>query len=549
MRLYNTLKRKKETFVPLRDNVVGLYTCGPTVYNYAHIGNLRAYVFADILKRSLKFADYKVKHVMNITDVGHLVSDADSGEDKMQLALKREGLKPSVESLLKLADKYTKSFKADFKDLNIIEPDTWSKATQHVKEMVGMNEMLEKNGYTYETDLALYFDISKFKDYTKLSRQKLEDKNVGVRDEVEIDKGKKHPADFALWFKMAGKNRNHIMHWPSPWGEGFPGWHIECSAMSTKYLGDRFDIHTGGIDHIATHHTNEIAQNDGAYGHQVVNFWMHNEFLVVGSGIKMAKSGGDFLTLEVLKEKGYNPLAYRYLALNTHYRKQMQFSWEAMDGAENSLDELDRAVRGLHSIREKEKISQVYKKRFLAAVNDDLDMPKALAIVWDLVDDSKKSDSIKKATLLEFDKVLGIRLPRLETSSASSTSTSSSTSTTTILFPEEDKQLIEERNEARKEKKWNKSDKLRDEIEKRGYIVEDSKDKFDVKFKIDDLLKKHGFVKNLDRNIFVNKKNKTVISEEYLRWNRIEKIDFKKILSKNTTDDVRWFGDVYDDIK
>ncbi|MBU4332267.1 cysteine--tRNA ligase [Patescibacteria group bacterium] len=507
MKLYNTLTHKKEKFTAIKGNNVGLYTCGPTVYNFAHIGNLKAYLFEDILKRVLIFNGYKVKHVMNITDVGHLVSDADAGEDKMQKALKREGLKPSADSLMKLADRYTKAFKSDLADLNILEPDIWCQATEHVKEMIEMNKKLEKNGYTYETDLALYFDVAKFKNYTQLSRQKLEEKSVGARDDVEVDPKKKHPADFALWFKLAGKNKNHIMHWTSPWGEGFPGWHIECSAMSTKYLGDRFDIHCGGIDHIPVHHTNEIAQNDGAYGHQVVNFWVHGEFLVVGMvtcpkcgesydlskeakiakkvarwgviedatkeckkcghriGLKMAKSSDNFLTLQTLKNKNYNPLSYRYLTLTAHYRKSLAFSWEALDGAQAALEKLYEVMRELQTKTKKQKnkktlddgcVCRVYLNKFFDAVNDDLNMPKALAIMWDLIK-SNNSESAKKATLLEFDKVLGLGLDKVKK----------------IEIPAEIKKLAKERDDARKNKDWERADELREEIEKRGFRIED----------------------------------------------------------------------------
>jgi cysteinyl-tRNA synthetase len=463
IRFHNTLHRKKQIFKPLKNKKVGLYTCGPTVYWFAHIGNLRTYVFEDILKRVLEYSGYKVKHVMNITDVGHLTSDADTGEDKLEKALKREGLKPTVESLLKLADKYTKAFKVDLAGLNILEPDVWCKATEHVKEMIRMDKMLEKNGYTYETDLALYFDVTKFKNYTQLSQQKLEEKSVGARDEVEVDSKKKHPADFALWFKLAGKNKNHIMHWPSPWGEGFPGWHIECSAMSTKYLGDKFDIHCGGIDHITVHHTNEIAQNDGAYKHQVVNYWLHGEFLLLKQG-KMAKSGGNIIILEDVIKKEFNPLAYRYLCLGTHYRSKLTFSWESLKGAQNSLNNLYKKIAEFADLGlcltelSTSPSAKNYQKKFLDFIQDDLNMPKALALMWRLVKDKKIAAKEKYKFLKDFDKIFGLDLEKIKSEK----------------IPKEIKKLVEQRENYRQQKNWQKSDAIRAKIKKMGYQIKDT---------------------------------------------------------------------------
>jgi len=457
LNLFNTLTRKKEVFKPISGKKVGLYTCGPTVYDYAHIGNLRTYIFEDILKRVLIYNGYKVNHIENITDVGHLVSDADEGEDKMMKALKREGLEPSAKSLLKLAEKYTDAFKRDIKLLNISEPSKWTKATDHVKDMIKLNKRLEKNGYTYETDDGLYFDTSKFENYGQLAGLKDVELKAGAR----VDMGsKKNPTDFALWIKAVGENKNHIMVWSSPWGKGFPGWHLECSAMSMKYLGEHFDIHCGGIDHITVHHPNEIAQNEGATGKKSVNFWCHGEFLVLDSG-RMGKSEGNFITLQTIIDKDFDPLAYRYLNLQTHYRQKLTFSWEALQSAQNGLIELQNKVRKL---KDKGEIIKEYLEKFNQAINDDLNMPKALAVLQEVLK-SKESDGDKKATILKFDKVLGLGLGNLKE------------------IPKEVTKLAEDRQQARIEKDWAKADELREKIEKAGYIVEDAKENFIIKEK------------------------------------------------------------------
>lgn len=462
IKLYNTLTRKRDNFKPIKKGHAGVYTCGPTVYDYAHIGNLRSYIFADILKRVLAFNDYKVKHVMNITDVGHLVSDADAGEDKMMKALKREKLEPTKSSMFKLANKYTRAFQTDIKKLNIKEPSTWCKATDHIKEMVGLVKILLEKKYAYETSTAIYYDISKFKDYGKLAKLSLEQLEAGAR--VEVDPEKKNPLDFVLWFKAVGKHKNHIMQWDSPFGKGFPGWHIECSAMSSKYLGKQFDIHTGGIDHIPIHHTNEIAQSEAAFGKKPwVKYWLHNEFLVLAKGKKMAKSGEGFITLSVLEEKGFHPLDYRYFCLGTHYRKPLMFSYEALEGAKNTIQKLTEKIIELKengSTKENKQLQKEYLARFTEEINDDLNTPKALAVLWDVIKEIKLASKEKYKLILKFDEVLGLDLKSVKKTTISS----------------EVKSLVKQRESARKDKDWQKADQLRDNVNKLGYSIEDTKE-------------------------------------------------------------------------
>jgi len=456
LKFYNTLTRQKEDFWPSDNKMVRMYSCGPTVYDYAHIGNLRAYIFADILKRTLEYNNYTVRHIENITDVGHLVSDADEGEDKMMKALKREGLEPNINSLEKLAHKYTEAFFDDMKKLNILPPKKWTKATSYIPQMIRFIKKIIENGFAYETDLAVYFDVSKMADYTRLSGQSLDDKIVGARENVEVDLGKKQPADFVLWFKLSGKNKNHTMYWPSPWGDGFPGWHIECSAMSVKELGENIDIHTGGIDHICVHHTNERAQNYAMYDKEVVRFWMHNEFLVIGDE-KMAKSTGEFLRLQSIVDKGIDPLSFRYLCLNTHYRQKLQFSWEALEASENALNNL----REIISEYDKPNIGCAgYEERFLEAIQEDLNIPKSLGILWELIKDPEMPSGAKKQTILKFDEVLGLGLQKVKK----------------IKIPKEVDALAKEREGARAKKDWKKSDELRSQLQKFGYSVEDTTD-------------------------------------------------------------------------
>src|SRR4030042_3300451 len=393
LNLYNTLSRKNAVFNPLKGKKVCFYTCGPTVYWFAHLGNLRAYIFADILKKVLEYNNYKVKHVMNITDVGHLTSDADTGEDKMEKGARREG-----KTAWEIAKFYTDAFKKDIKRLNIKEPNIWVKATDNIKEQIGLIKILKRRGFTYKISDGIYFDTSKIKDYGKLAGQKKRKLKAGAR--IEIVPGKKHPTDFALWkFSPLGIKRQ--MEWDSPWGRGFPGWHTECVAMSVKYLGIPFDIHTGGIDHISTHHTNEIAQAEAGFKKNLANFWLHNEFLILKEG-RMGKSEGNIIILENLIKEKFNPLSYRYLCLNSHYRKRLTFSWQILKGAENSLNSLYQKVMEIKSGIKKGKTftkkNQKVKKleeEFLVYINDDLNTPKALALMWKTIKSSRFSNKEK----------------------------------------------------------------------------------------------------------------------------------------------------------
>jgi cysteinyl-tRNA synthetase len=453
LHLYNSLSRKIEEFQPIK-KPISLYTCGPTVYNYAHIGNLRAYVFEDVLKRVLRFNDYKIKHITNITDVGHLTSDSDTGEDKMEKGSKREG-----KTAWDVAKFYTNAFFHDLKELNIIPADKYPRATDHIKDQIKLIQVLEKKGFTYKTSDGIYFDTSKLPDYGKLANLKNQSLKAGARIEIG---DKKNPTDFALWkFSPVGEKRQ--MEWKSPWGIGFPGWHIECSTMAVKYLGQPFDIHCGGIDHIPVHHTNEIAQSEAAYGKPLANYWMHGEFLLMGSD-KMAKSGDNFITLQTLKEKGISPLAYRFLLLQTHYRKQLTFSWEALQAAESGLQHLYQSARELRIPLLRRwgaggVNAEALQNQFLTHINNDLDTSGALALIWDAI----KNKKITQKLLLQFDEVLGLKIKK--NLKVKKEKVSSSTQT-----------LINARDEARKNKNWSESDKLRTELEKLGYKAEDTKE-------------------------------------------------------------------------
>ena len=445
LKLFNTLGRKKQTFKPIGKEV-GIYSCGPTVYWYQHIGNLRSYIFADILKRVLLYNGFKVKHVINITDVGHLTGDRDEGEDKIEKAAMKEGKTAS-----EIANYYLRIFKEDFKKLNITEPDVWCKATEHIKEQIELIKKLENKGYTYKTSDGIYFDTSKVKDYGKLALLKKEGLEAGKR--VSVGE-KKNKTDFALW-KFSEEPGKRQQEWNSPWGIGFPGWHIECSAMSSKYLGEQFDIHTGGEDHIPIHHTNEIAQSECAFGKKPwVNFWMHGAFLT-SKGEKVSKSKGGLFTISELEEKGYSPLDYRYFCLTAHYRKQLNFSLENLDSAKISLERMKRIIL---EIKNDGKKNEEYLKEFENAINDDLDMPKTLAVLWNLVRDSKASGKI--GAVREMDKVLGLDLLKRKK----------------IEIPPEIVKLAKEREIARAEKNWKKADLLREEIKKKRYRVDDSEE-------------------------------------------------------------------------
>jgi cysteinyl-tRNA synthetase len=469
LKLYNTLTREKEEFIPIEDKKVGLYSCGPTVYDYAHIGNLRTYIFSDILKRALIYNGYKVKHVMNITDVGHLTSDADTGEDKMEKGARRER-----KTAWEIADFYIGEFKKDIKNLNIIEPNILCRATGHIREQIELIKKLEELGYTYEiANDGIYFDTSKIKDYGKLARLNIEGQEAGAR--VEMIKGKRNITDFALW-KFSPKDQKRDMEWDSPWGpstgsgqdKGFPGWHIECSAMSMKYLGENFDIHTGGIDHVPVHHTNEIAQSEAVTEKKFVNFWLHGEFLTLEEG-RMGKSEGNLITLNNLIDKGFNPLAYRYLCLTAHYRSKLNFNWQNLEAAGNALDNLYQIVSTWDESRLYKKCDEDFEKRFLEFINNDLDMPKAIALVWELVKSDLPS-KVKKSTLLKFDEVFGLGFDIIKKKKA--------------RVPEEVWDLVSRREEARKNKDWQGADELRKEIEKNGFLVEDTKEGPKIKIKI-----------------------------------------------------------------
>lgn len=454
LKLYNTLTKKKEEFKPIDEKEVKMYSCGPTVYNFAHIGNLRAYLFMDTLRRVLKYNGYKLKHAMNITDVGHLVSDADEGEDKMLKAARRENKDP-----FEIADFYTNVFLEDMKKLNIDMPEIICRATEHIDIMEEYVKKIIENGYAYETENTIYFDTSKLDKYGVLSNRNTEEQKAGAR--VDFDDNKKNATDFALWIKAP---ENHLMKWDSFFGKSYPGWHLECSAMSEKYLGETFDIHTGGMDHIPVHHENEIAQAKGFCGKLPANFWMHIEFLQVNGG-KMSKSLNNLYTLEDLENKGYLPEVYRMFNFSSHYKKPINFTFEAMDAAKVSLSRLKegykRHLDGTDIVEE--KIIKEFEERFLEAINDDLNMPLALSVIWDIVKYEKKS-TLLAGLLLKFDKVLGLNIEKQEKKE----------------LPKEIIEMIEERKKARLNKDWNKSDELRDKIISLGYTVKDTKDGMEV---------------------------------------------------------------------
>lgn len=448
MQIFSTLSRQKEALKPLKDKQVRLYCCGPTVYHYAHIGNLRTYVFEDLLRRVLEFSGYEVKHVMNITDVGHLTSDSDEGDDKMKKGAERE-----KKTVWEVAEYYTQAFLEDMDRLNLLKPHVKPKATDHIPEMIAQVQQLEKNGLTYIGENGnVYFDTEKLDDYGKLAKLDKQDLQAGAR--IEVDPNKKDPHDFVLWF-VSSKHGDQDMQWDSPWGRGFPGWHIECSAMSMKYLGEKFDIHCGGIDHIPVHHTNEIAQAEGATGVKPwVQVWMHGNFLVMKDSAKMSKSKDNFLTLKRLMDEGFDPLDYRYFCLQTHYRKELAFDWEGLKGARTGLRRLKDKVIQLSGKRKAISGKQIpeYTEKFQNAISDDLNLPQALALAWEMLDDKMLDNADKLSTILEFDRVLGLQLDEEHD----------------VELPPEIVQLILDRNEARKNKEWQKADEIRDQIEASG---------------------------------------------------------------------------------
>ncbi len=447
MKIYNTLSKKLEEFKPIKKGEAGIYSCGPTVYWYQHIGNLRTYIFSDILRRVLEYNGLKVKQIMNVTDVGHLTSDADEGEDKMEKAAKKEGKKASD-----IANHYLSIFKEDFKKLNIQSPTKWTKATEHLKEQINLIKKLEKKGFTYKTSDGIYFDTSKFPNYANFARLNIKELEAGKRIEL---KEKKNKTDFALW-KFSQKEEKRQQEWDSPWGTGFPGWHIECSAMSMKYLGENFDIHTGGEDHIPIHHTNEIAQSEASTGKKFVNYWIHGAFLL-SKGKKVSKSKGGLYTISELEELGYSPMDYRYLCLTTKYRMPLNFTLDALNSAKNSLQKIKNKIKELDNTSKGN--TKKYQKEFLNAINQDLNMPKALAILQDVLK-SNLGGKEKLSLIKEFDKVLALDL----------------TKTKKKPIPKEIKELTKEREKARKNKNWDLSDKLRKKINSLGYEIKDTKE-------------------------------------------------------------------------
>ncbi len=457
MQLYNTETHRKEEFKPSNEKQVTMYCCGPTVYNYAHIGNMRTYIFEDLLSRTLRL-HWPLKHVMNVTDVGHLVSDADEGEDKMEVATAREG-----KSAWDIAKFYEEKFFADYDALHCTRPTVISRATAHIAEMIALVKTLEEKGYTYRTRDGIYYDTSKFPRYDALvGRSRLEGLRGGAR--VEMSDEKKNPTDFALW-KFSPKDKKRQMEWDSPWGVGFPGWHIECSAMAMKYLGPTIDIHCGGIDHVSVHHTNEIAQSEAATGRKYVDYWVHGEFLVLRAG-KMSKSGGTFVTLQTLRDKGYDPLDYRYLCLTAHYRTQLEFTYESLDSARKSLQALRRETAQIAAAAQKQpavvtdRAAQA-KAKFQAAMEDDLNAPKALAVVWEAVRGAELNPAEKVEFLKFADGILALDLfcaPEKKPQA----------------LPAEIEALVQQRAAARAAKDYQKSDELRAQLAAAGYAVKDT---------------------------------------------------------------------------
>ncbi|MDQ3193827.1 MAG: cysteine--tRNA ligase [Bacteroidota bacterium] len=473
LRLFNTLSRTKEEFIPIDPGEVRMYSCGPTVYNYAHVGNLRTFFFEDILLRVLKYNDFRVNYVMNITDVGHLVTDADEGEDKIELSAKQQG-----KSVWELSEYYTKIFKRDISLMNIIPPDTYTKATDFIKEQIDLIKCLEEKGYTYITSDGVYFDTSKLKDYGKLAMLDIKGLQEGAR--IEFSPEKKNITDFSLW-KFSPENESRQMEWESPWGIGFPGWHIECSAMSKAKLGDHIDIHCGGIDHIPIHHTNEIAQSEACSGEKFVNYWLHGEFLDM-AGEKMSRSTGRFITLQTFIDDGYDPMDYRYFLLMAHYKKKLKFTFEALNAAKNGLRNLTGKILNLKNETsdtllskpvkletlendvEVKKRNDLWREKFLESVNDDLNMPEAMAVLWDMLRDEKLSSEIKLSLSYNFDEVFGLGLDKKEQVNKDNE------------IPEDIVSLSNKRNEAKRNKDFKLADDLRNQLKEKGFEVLDKKD-------------------------------------------------------------------------
>ncbi len=449
MKLYNTKSRSIEEFTPLTDGIVTMYACGPTVYDYTHIGHMKKYIGDDVLRRTLTLLGYDVKHVMNVTDVGHLSDDGDEGEDKLEKGAKKEG-----KTVWDIAAFYTDYFHNTMNAVNVLPPTIEAKATDHITEMIALVEKLVAEGIAYETAHAIYFDVTKDPHYGELSGQKLSEKETAARDDVVIDPDKKNPADFSLWFKRVGKFADHAMYWPSPWGDGFPGWHIECSAMAMHYLGETIDIHTGGIDHVPVHHENEIAQSECATHKQFVRYWVHHDFLNV-EGEKMSKSKQNFYTIEDIVARKINPLATRLMFMQTSYRKPMNFTWDSLDTVNQQFKKLQKFAAHHDTVG---TISETYKAAFIDGLSDDLNTAKAIATMWELLGDNTISEEDKWATLLMFDTVLGLQLDQVEKFSIS----------------EEASLLVEARDKARAEKNYAESDEFRRQLEGLGYEVLDT---------------------------------------------------------------------------
>lgn len=456
MRIYNSLSRKTEDFFSITEGEVKLYTCGPTVYNFAHIGNLRTYIFEDVLKKTLLYNGYHVNHVMNVTDVGHLQSDSDYGNDKMEIASVREHRTP-----YEIARFYEESFFTDCGKLNIAKPTVIARATEHIKEMIRLVEILEQKGFTYISNGNVYFSVDKFPAYGIMSTI---DANNELRSRVDLDPNKRNQNDFVLWF-VNSKYEHHILEWDSPWGKGYPGWHLECSAMAMKYLGERVDIHCGGIDHVSIHHTNEIAQSEAALGHQWVNYWMHGEFLVIDSA-KMSKSSGEFLTLSVLNQQGIPSLAYRYFCLLGHYRKQLNYTPEAIENARSAYEKLLRQVRNIPDDStpsvHPDAIAEA-KRLFNESLSDDLNTANALSVLYSVLNDKELSNYEKKSLIADFDSVLSLGL----------TETEEETKKPLLISEAEILDLIRERNVARKNKNYQRADEIRKYLLSKNIVLAD----------------------------------------------------------------------------
>ncbi len=456
MKIYNTLTRKVEDFIPNEEGKVKMYTCGPTVYHFAHIGNIRNYIGHDVLDKTLRYLGYEVTRAMNITDVGHLTSDSDSGEDKMEVARKREH-----KTAMEIADFYTKEFFKDFEKVNCRKPEIISPATSNIDMYIKIIEKLLEKEYAYVSGGNVYFDISKLKDYYVLTNHQEDSMVVGAREGVEEDGNKRNQADFALWFTVS-KFENHELQWDSPWGKGYPGWHIECSGISIKYLGEKLDIHGGGVDNIFPHHTNEIAQSEAYLGHKWCNYWFHNEHLLDETG-KMSKSAGAILTVSLLEEKGYDPIAFRFMCLNSHYRKQLVFSYEALEQAESTLNKLRTRISNIVASGEiNEELFNKYNQKFIDEISNDLNTANALTVLYDLLKDDELNGNTKLKLVEEFDKVFSLDLiKKTEVSSE---------------LKDYIEEKIQERNEAKKNKDYALADAIRNELLEKNIVLKDTRE-------------------------------------------------------------------------